>query len=120
SIDEGGRHPMLRSVVRKLGLGDIALKVTRFQPVPEYDDPDGPAWRVMSAILRRWIAEHGHPVLIVPLPLYHFVEEISDPTSYQKRFSELAGQTGCILHDPLPDLLRYSAAQRREFRFQRD
>ena len=57
---------------------------------------------------------------MVPIPLYQFVEQTSNPACYRQRFQELARDTGCTLHDPLDDLLTYSAADRRAFRFEHD
>jgi carbamoyltransferase len=74
----------------------------------------------MRAILDRWIREHQQPVLLIPLPLHQYVEGTADPGGYQARFRELAGATGCILHDPLHDLLQYSAAERRALRYEHD
>lgn len=120
TVDRGGRFEKLREVVNQLGLREMAQRVTRYQPVPEYNDERHPAWQLMRAILVDWIAQVEQPVLLVPIPLYQFVEETSDPTSYQRRFAELARATGARLHDPLPDLLRLPAATRRSFRLDRD
>ena len=56
----------------------------------------------------------------MPIPLYQHVEGNCDASSYQKRFKELSDATGCTLHDPLNDLLKYSPEQRRKFRFEHD
>jgi carbamoyltransferase len=119
-IDQGGRFLGLRKLVRRAGLQELAQKVTRYQPVPEYNSPDDPAWRLMRRILEQWIGSHPQPVLLVPLPLYQYVEGTSSPDAYRARFRELAADTGCALHDPLDDLLKYSAEERRGFRFEKD
>jgi hypothetical protein len=110
----------LRRVARQLGLRDLAQKVTHFQPVPDYRTPDNPKWLVMRAILEEWTRASRAPVILMPVPLFPFVEGSSDPTHYQSRFRELAEATGCALHDPLPDLQNYSQPERRAFRFERD
>jgi carbamoyltransferase len=110
----------LRRVARHLGLRDLAQKVTHFQPVPDYRTPDNPKWLVMRAILEAWIASSRAPVVLMPVPLFPFVEGSSDPAHYQARFREVADATGCALHDPLPDLQKYSPEERRAFRFERD
>src|SRR5262249_53288934 len=84
------------------------------------DSAEDPHWRLLAAILKRWIGEHAGPVLLVPLPLYQYVEETADAAAYRQRFRELAADAGCRLHDPLPDLLAYPAAERRGFRFGKD
>jgi lysophospholipase L1-like esterase len=110
----------LRKVARQLGLRDLAQKVTHFQPVPDYRTPDNPKWLVMRAILEEWITASRAPVILMPVPLFPFVEGTSDPAHYQARFRELAEATACTLHDPLPDFQKYSPEERRAFRFDRD
>ena len=88
--------------------------------LPEYDDPLNPLWLLMRAILWRWIREHPKPVLVMPIPLYQFVEEICDPGHYAERFRELCVATGALFHDPLQDLRQYTPADRRGFRFSND
>ena len=119
-VDWGLPFAGLRRVARQLGLRDLAQKVTHFQPVPDYRTPDNPKWLVMRAILEEWIASSRAPVILMPIPLFPFVEGSSDPTDYQARFLEAAEAAGCTLHDPLPDLREYSADERRAFRFERD
>lgn len=119
-IDRGGRFHGLRRLVEGVGLKNFAQRLTRYQPVPDYDRPDNPVWRLMRAILVEWIAAHPRPVLLMPIPLYHHVEELSDATAYQARFREVAEATGCMLHDPLPDLMRRPMAERRAFRYEKD
>ncbi len=119
-VDQGGRFAAIRSVANALGARDILQKVTGYQPVPDYDRPDDPAWRLMRAILQRWIGEVHAPVIVFPLPLYQHVEETSSPVAYQARFAELADPPRVRVHDPLPDLMRYDLSTRRSFRFERD
>ena len=119
-VDRGGRFPRLRGIASRYGGKDFLQAVTRYQPVPEYGDPKNQAWQVMRAILSEWVQGHAGPALLVPLPLYQHVEGTSDPAPYQRRFRELAAETGCALHDPLPDLMEYPLAERRAFRFERD
>lgn len=110
----------LRTIVKKLGMRDLMQKITRFQPVPEYDSPDNPHWLLLRRILETWIRGSQTPVLLLLVPMWPFVEESSDPTNYIARFRELANDTGCYLHDPLPDLWKHSAEERRNFRFKVD
>ena len=118
----GGRLEWLRRLVRRLGLHQFVQKLTRFQPVVEYGSRSSPGWRLMRAILTQWVREHGDParVIIMPLPLYQHVEGISSARAYRARFSELCAELGCTLHDPLPDMMRYSQSERRAFRFTND
>lgn len=119
-LDRGGDHALVRRVVNRLGIKDVVQTLTRYQPLPAYDRADHPDWRLMRAILSRWVAESAAPVLLVPVPLYQYVEETSSAEAYQQRFRELASETGAMLHDPLPDFHRVPAAERRQLRFPRD
>ena len=112
--------PGLRNVVKKLGMRDLMQKITRFQPVPDYESPTNPHWLLLRKILETWIRTSKTPVLLFLVPMWPFIEESSDPSGYQAQFRELANDTGCYLHDPLPDLWKYSPAERRAFRFKVD
>jgi GDSL-like Lipase/Acylhydrolase family len=119
-VDRGLPFRQLRNAVKALGLRDLAQRVTKFQPVPNYDAPTNPAWLLLRAILSEWIAVSRAPVLLVPLPIFCFTEDSADPSAYQARFRELAADTGARVHDPLPDLRRHSPSERRGFRFRED
>jgi carbamoyltransferase len=107
-------------MVTKLGMRDMVQHLTQYQPLPHYDSPANPAWCLMRAILAQWIRALDRPVLLVPLPLPQHLDETCDATSYQARFAELAGDLGCRLHDPLPDLLRIAPDTRRRLRWEHD
>lgn len=119
-VDWGVPFAGLRSVVKALGMRDIMQKITRFQPVPDYDSPDNPHWLLLRRILECWIRDSKQKVMLLLIPMWPFIEESSDPTQYQARFRELSKDTGCYLHDPLPDLWKYSEEERRAFRFKKD
>lgn len=119
-VDRGGRFSLLRKLTAAAGVKELAQRLTRYQPLPDYDRPQNNVWQLMRAILEEWIGGHAKRVILMPIPLHQYVEETADPSAYQERFRELAAATGCILHDPLPDLLRYSAGERRGFRFEQD
>jgi len=120
TIDTGGRFQLLRKLVIKVGVKDLIQKFIKYQPVPEYNSATNPVWLIMRKILENWIVEHQTPVILMPIPLYQHVEETSDASAYQARFKELSDATGCTLHDPLTDLLKYTPEQRRKFRFEHD
>jgi carbamoyltransferase len=120
TVDHGGRFLMLRKMATALGVKDALQQLTQYQPLPAYDAPDKPAWRVMRAILAEWIGALAKPVLVVPLPLPQHLDQVCDATPYQARFAELAHATGCRVHDPLPELLRYPRAERRRLRWEQD
>lgn len=120
TVDSGGRFPLLRKVVTALGVKNAVQQLSRYQPVPAYDSRDTADWRLMRAILEQWVRAIDKPVVIMPIPLPQHIDEMCDASSYQARFAELASELGCTLHDPLPDLLQYSKAQRRRFRWETD
>jgi len=95
-------------------------KVMRFKRITAYDAPDNPEWLLFRKVIETWIRGSQTPVLLVPIPMWAHFDGTSDPTSYQARFNELASDTGCFLHDPLPDLLANTPEDRRSFRFERD
>jgi lysophospholipase L1-like esterase len=121
-VDWGGDLPLVRRALNLLGPGVKSLIQSAIgqNPLPAYELTNDPAWRVLRAILVRWVAESAVPVLIVPLPLYHYVEGIADPAAYRARFAELARAPRAYVHDPLPDLLALPANERRALRFERD
>jgi carbamoyltransferase len=54
--------------------------------------------------LAEWVSGTSKPVLVILIPLESAINGLSDPSNYQKRFRELAADTGCRVHDLLPDL----------------
>jgi carbamoyltransferase len=120
AVDQGGRFLKLRKMVTALGVRDMVQRITQYQPLPHYDSPDNPAWQLMRAILSQWILALDKPVLLMPLPLPQHLDQTCDAAPYQARFNELAGELGCQLHDPLPDLLEIPAADRRRLRWEKD
>ena len=121
-VDTGGDYEWLRRLVSKFGSGfkDFLQRASCYQPLPAYDRPDDPSWLLLQAILRRWAEEAATPVLIVPIPLYQYVEGTSVAANYQRRFAELSNLASVTVHDPLSDLVCYKPAERRAFRFDRD
>jgi carbamoyltransferase len=119
-VDTGGRFETARTIINALGLKELTQKLTKYQPVPEYNKADSPEWLIMKEILTQWCRMAKSKVLVVPLPLYQFIEETSDAGKYQERFAELAKEVPVEVHDPLPDLQQYSMADRRNFRFKDD
>jgi carbamoyltransferase len=122
ALDQGGRFAWLRAPINRLGprVKDLVQRLTRYQPVPGYDRPDHPDWRLLEAILRRWLAEVSVPVVLCPIPLYQYIEETASPKRYQARFRSLEVPDRVIVHDPLPAFRAHSREERRRFRFERD
>lgn len=120
AVDRGGRFATLRKIVNQVGLRDLAQKVSGYQPLPEYDDPEDSRWLLLRAILEEFLTAVPSPVILMPLPLYQHVEGTADAGGYQARFREITAGRPWVLHDPLPDLQAYPAEQRRGFRFEKD
>jgi hypothetical protein len=122
-VDRGGPAPRLRRFANAYlkPFKSIVQSMIAYQPVPLYDDPDNPAWKLMKAILVEWISEsRGRHVLICPIPLYHHIEQTASPASYQLRFQELAGPDNVTVADPLPRFWAESPDNRRYCRFRND
>jgi lysophospholipase L1-like esterase len=121
-VDRGGDLALVRRALNFLGprVKSLLQNAIGQNPLPAYDSADDPAWRLLRAILVRWVSESAVPVVIVPLPLYHYVEGIADPSAYQARFAEIARASRAHVHDPLPDLLALPENERRALRFERD
>ena len=119
-VDESGRFPLTRKVVNAMGLRDVAQRLISYQPFPQYDDPENADWKLMRAVMDRFIDECHAPVLLMPIPLYQHVEGTATANGYQARFREAAQAHGCHLHDPLPDLQAYSGKEKHAFRFESD
>jgi carbamoyltransferase len=92
-----------------------AMRISKFQPLPDYATPDEPSWLLLQRILLHWISASSTPVLIVLIPHPAYLAGGSDASQCRARFEELAQLTGCFLYDPLPDLLRRSAKARRSY-----
>ena len=107
-------------LIDKFELRETFQKIIHYQPNKQYNKPDNPAWILMKALLKEWINNHPKKVLVVLIPTYQYIEEISNPHNYQQRYEELKNDTNCSIYDTLPDFLKYPLKKRREFRFKRD
>jgi hypothetical protein len=121
-VDRGGDLWLIRQVLNKLGPGikSFVQSAMAPDPVPSYARADHPHWLLMRAILEQWIASSDVPVIIMPVPLYHHVEELARSDRYRARFAELAAPPRVTIHDPLPAFHAVPRDARRAFRFERD
>ena len=103
-----------------ISIGAKSIVQNMYQPVPEYDSIDSPAWMLMRAILSQWVSEINKPVVIMPIPIDLHIDELSSAIPYQSRFKELSDDIGCVIHDPLKDMQKYSLKERRLFRWDKD
>lgn len=96
-------------------LKDLLIRFSRFQPLPDYDSPTNPDWILLRRILETWQQASDKPVLLVTIPHHSYFVSVGDCGGYQARFRELSQSTGCYLYDPLPDLWKFDAEERRSF-----
>jgi carbamoyltransferase len=108
-------HPLFERAVVKSGLKETVMRLMRYKPLTEYDDPNGAPWRVMRAIIRVWVGQHDRPVMLVPIPIYHYVAGISSARTYQRRLREAVTGAGGYFEDPLAGLMAHSRAERHDF-----
>lgn len=122
TLGRQGLKGAVADALTRLGPGPkrVAQRLSRWQPYPEYDDPDGDPWRITRRILETWTAESAVPVVVLPIPVYQYVERTAPSDSVRDRFSELHHPPDAYVHDPLPDLWRYPKSERRAFRFPHD
>jgi lysophospholipase L1-like esterase len=111
-----------RRMVNRLGpdFKDWLQRVTRLQPLPEYGRADHESWKLMQAILAKWVSEIDVPVVVAAIPVYQYVDETASYKHVRERFDELAELTGVPVYHVLTDLLPYPAETRRAFRFRID
>jgi hypothetical protein len=89
--------PSARRMVNRLGpdFKDWLQRVTRIQPLPEYDSANQYSWKRMQAILAKWVSEIKVPVVVAAIPVYQYVEETASYAHVQERFDEFARDNGC-------------------------
>jgi carbamoyltransferase len=114
------QHPGFDDLVIKSGLKDNALAMLGYQPIKEYENPQNAAWLVMQALIAKWIKEHSKPAVLMPIPLHHYVYEISSPRFYQARLRSATEAAGGVFLDPLPALVQHDLKERRTFYFPND
>ena len=121
-VDQGGRMLWLRQIVNKMGgrVKGLAQQITQYQPLPEYDDPNGEEWKLMKTILRFWTDEIEKPVIIMPIPIYHYIEETTSPKGFIARFAELENWENVTIHDLMSEYYKVQKTERRGFRFETD
>ncbi len=102
-------------------LRGLASRMLGHQPVPEYDDPDCTACRLLAAIIRRFHALCGPtPLLVVPIPTADHMLGKARP-NYRRFFASLADPaSGLHVADPSEYLAGLPLAVRKRLVFDRD
>ena len=83
----------------------------------DYEDPSSPGWRLMRAILERWIDEAQAPVFLAPLPTSDHVAGDLVADGIRERFAELARERGATFVDVFAATQQLARDERRGFRF---
>jgi hypothetical protein len=111
-----------RKMINRLGpdFKDWLQKITRYQPLPEYDSADNYSWRLMRAILAKWVSELTVPAMIAVIPVYQYVENTASYENVRRRFTELSDLSGVPIYHLVDDLRAHPADVRRSFRFRTD
>ena len=118
----GSLRTSLRRMVNRLGpdFKDFCQRLTRFQPLPEYGSPSSDGWKLLHAILKKWVSELEVPVVIAVIPLYQYVEETASYKDIRRRFDELAQSIDAPVYHVIDDMQREPAETRRQLRFRID
>jgi carbamoyltransferase len=97
------------------------LRASGYQPHRDYESADSPGWRLMRAILERFFAGASpRPVVVVPLPTYHFFFD-GVPPIYLPRYASLEDRArGVHVLDVTTPLLALPRDTRRDLRFRKD
>jgi len=114
------RNRLFNNLVVKSGVKDRALAMLGYQPVTEYGNAKNAAWLIMQALIAKWITGHRKPVALIPIPVHHYLYEISSPHFYQMRLRSATEAAGGIFVDPLPELMQHALEERRKFYFPGD
>ena len=78
SIYRNTYHPTIGKLTSKLGIKEFIQKNTRYQPLPEYNSPNNPAWIILRAILDTWIDNHPKPTLLMVIPQVKYMQGIAN------------------------------------------
>ena len=55
----------------------LAQRVSRYQPLNQYEKNSNYSWLLMEAILNKWCSEVNVPVIIFTIPTYHYIEKLA-------------------------------------------
>ena len=119
-VDKGGKFYQIGKIVNKLGVKKLAQKILKIQPFPEFNSANGDSWMLLKNILKNWCEEIDKLVYLVPLPTYHYIEDLADPSKYQDRFAELEKEVDVKILDPLPYFKQFDIEERKSYRFEHD
>lgn len=112
-----------RRMIRS-GFPDLRSKMLQwggYQPYEDYKNEQSRGWQLMRAILNRFCsAASPVPVLLVPLPTFHFFFDEVEPI-YQKRYAALSDPRHDVhVMNLTSPLLELSREERGQLRFRHD
>jgi carbamoyltransferase len=99
----------------------LAYRSTNVQLYADYQHEDSPGWQLMAAIIKRFHETVAKvPLLVVPLPTYHYYVDKLKPI-YQSLFASLADEhPDLFVYDLTSDLVRLPLKQRTQLCFEQD
>jgi hypothetical protein len=104
-----GRWPLIEPIKK------VAYGLIGWDPFPEYRDPNGPPWRLMEAICRRFKELAGDKPLVIAPTFYSSYTRLRMARSYWNRFSSLEATPGIFAVDLLPFFTRIGPQAIRAF-----
>lgn len=114
-------RPTLLSAVHRLRLAPVLRQLSRQVGAQRRGGAADPGWRLITEILRGWVAASRAPVLMIPMPGRETLAHSSVPGStYQERYRELARTLNCSFHDPAVDLAAMASAEQASLWFPHD
>jgi carbamoyltransferase len=124
AIDHYRSDPRMRRARQALApvldeLRGPALRAARFHPFPDYASADSEGWLLMKAILERFLSQARCPVLLVPLPTYHYYRD-GLPPDFQERFATLHAPDRVYVADVARPICALPRADRRRLSFEQD
>lgn len=117
--EEHSKLRIILSGIKKHLYKSLKIKTNIF---PEYDSESRIEWKLMKAILTKWIKEVDCPVILMPIP-WHLQFEHPDmyvTENYIRRFKSLEENNKCNVINLLEEFQKYDSDTRRSFTYKYD
>ncbi|MBI2283828.1 MAG: SGNH/GDSL hydrolase family protein [Bacteroidetes bacterium] len=117
--EEHSKLRIVLSSIKKFFYKNLKIKANIF---PEYDSENRIEWRVMKAILTKWVNELDCPVILMPIPWYLQFEHPDKyvTENYIQRFNSLKFNRECDMINLLEEFQKYDLDMRRSFTYKYD
>jgi carbamoyltransferase len=91
-----------------------------YQPYPDYKKTNSDGYLLMNAILKKFIKSINKPIIILPIPTYHYYHDEAKPIyqNFFKNFNDPKNNTFVV--DILDDLKKMSLEDRKKLCFKED